>query len=83
VCESGGLTADEHTRDAARFSLAEAVPTARLIVQDEAPEALHASSGAVIEIPARQRAGVEDPHDDPVGLHHDYRIPHDLPEVRS
>jgi hypothetical protein len=60
------------------------------------PEALHASSGAVIETPARpedvtrqvsdlrgllarQRAAVEEPHDDPVGLHHDYRVPHDLP----
>jgi septal ring factor EnvC (AmiA/AmiB activator) len=44
-----------------------------------AVEALHASSGAVIEIPARQRVAVEEPHDDPVGLHHDYRVPHDLP----
>jgi hypothetical protein len=44
-----------------------------------AVEALHASSGAVIEIPDRPRAAVEEPHDDPVGLHHDYRVPHDLP----
>lgn len=63
------------------------------------PEALHASSGAVIEttprpedvsrqvtqlrgLLSRQRAAVEEPHDDPVGLHHDYRTPHDLPEVQ-
>jgi hypothetical protein len=61
-------------------------------------EALHASSGAVVETPgrpedvsrqvsdlrgllARQRAAVEEPHDDPVGLHHDYRTPRDLPEI--
>lgn len=64
------------------------------------PEALHASSGAVIETPtrpedvseqvsqlrgllARQRAAVEEPRVDPIGLHHDYRIPHDLPEVQA
>jgi hypothetical protein len=46
-----------------------------------AVEALHASSGAVIEIPARPRAAVEEPHDDPVGLHHDYLKGRDLPPV--
>jgi hypothetical protein len=71
------------------------------------PEALHAASGAVIEVPAQpgreeslppqlrkalevmaKRGPVveltaprEEPHDDPVGLHHDYRTPHDLPEI--
>jgi hypothetical protein len=45
-------------------------------------EALHASSGAVIETPGRPRAAaVEDSHDSP--LHHDYRVPHDLPEVTT
>jgi len=58
-------------------------------------EALHASSGAVIETPSRreqstaklrdllarqqQAAAVEEPHDSP--LHHDYRTPRDLPKV--
>lgn len=75
-------TADE---DPIRYALTPAV------------EALHASSGAVIESPsrreqssaklrgllARQQAAVEEPHDDPVGLHHDYRTPRDLPEVTA
>jgi len=45
----------------------------------ELPEALHASSGAVIE--TRPVAAREELNDSP--LHHAYRIPRDLPEVRS
>ncbi|MEU0372387.1 hypothetical protein ABZ070_19375 [Streptomyces sp. NPDC006283] len=60
------------------------------------PEAMQVSSGSVIELPprpadvsrqvqslrgllARQRAAVEDPN----GLHHDYRLGRDLPEVQG
>jgi hypothetical protein len=78
-CVACTRIADEHLQDMTRR------PVVICPGDNVAPdvEALHAASGAVIEVPARPRAAVEDPHDDPVGLHHDYRIPHDLPEVQS
>lgn len=47
-------------------------------VEDVMPEALIASSGAVIEV--RPIAAREERHDSP--LHHTYAVPRDLPEMR-
>ncbi|NUK22027.1 hypothetical protein [Streptomyces lunaelactis] len=49
--EFGGIE-DDHRRDSSRFTLAEAVPLAyQLAAGDVTTEALHASSGAVVEVP--------------------------------
>lgn len=76
----------EVMRAAAKFTVAElAAAAADVAALDaefpgEPTESLHSSAGAVIEMPpVRPR---EDPHDDPVGLHHEYRVGRDW-EVQS
>lgn len=41
--------------------------------------AVHGIAGSADVLPVPGGLGVEDPHDSP--LHHDYRVPRDLPET--